>query len=470
MNQASRGLIRPYHSKLAFLNQLCDAGWVAVALWVACYFHGRIWGEQYVLAAVLGVGLFSVFAEWDDLYSSRRGAPLYQDLTRTTSAWIGVVAVLLLIGFASKRSTEYSRVTMFTWFWLAPALVISWRISVRVALRTLRRHGRNTRSVAIAGAGVLGERILRTLLENAWMGLRPVGFFDDNKPIGTRPTEGSDVQVLGDLGDMVGRAQAGAFDLVYIALPLRAEGRVRDVIDGLSNTPATVYFVPDIFAFNLLQARLVPLGGIPTIGVFETPFASVDGWVKRAEDIVLASLILLLVSVPMLLAAIGVKLSSKGPVFFRQRRYGLDGRAFTVWKFRSMTVCEDGPEIPQAKRCDPRVTRFGAFLRRTSLDELPQFFNVLLGAMSIVGPRPHAVAHNEQYRKLIHGYMLRHKVKPGITGWAQINGFRGETDTLDKMERRVEHDLWYICNWSLWLDLRIVLRTAFKGFGGRNTY
>jgi putative colanic acid biosynthesis UDP-glucose lipid carrier transferase len=341
---------------------------------------------------------------------------------------------------------------------------------MRVVLRTLRRHGRNSRTVAIAGAGVLGERILRTLLDNAWMGLRPMGFFDDHKPVGSRPVEGSDVQVLGDLGDMVARAQAGAFDIVYIALPLRAEGRVRDVIDGLSNTSATVYFVPDIFAFNLLQARLVPLGGIPTIGVFETPFASVDGWVKRVEDIVLASLILLFASVPMLLAAIGVKLSSKGPVFFRQRRYGLDGRAFLVWKFRSMTVCEDGPEIPQAKRFDPRVTPFGAFLRRTSLDELPQFFNVLLGSMSIVGPRPHAVAHNEQYRKLIHGYMLRHKVKPGITGWAQINGFRGETDTLDKMERRVEHDLWYICNWSLWLDLRIVLMTTLKGFAGRNTY
>jgi putative colanic acid biosynthesis UDP-glucose lipid carrier transferase len=464
------GLVRPYHSKLAFLRRLSDALWVAVALWIACYGHDRIWGEQYVLAATLGVGLFSLLAEWDDLNSSRRGAMLFQDVARTVSGWLGVVAVLLLVGFATKRSAAYSRVAMFTWFWLAPTLIVLWRICLRLALRTLRRRGRNSRTVAIAGAGVLGQRILQTLLENAWMGLRPVGYFDDRKLVGSRPLESSDVQVLGSLGDMVTRAQAGEFDIVYLALPLRAEQRVREVIDGLSDAASTVYFVPDIFAFNLLQARLVPLGRIPTIGVFETPFASGAGWVKRVEDIVLSFLILTLVSLPMALIAIGVKLSSRGSVFFRQHRYGLDGRQITVWKFRSMTVCEDGPDVPQAKRNDPRTTRFGAFLRRTSLDELPQFFNVLLGTMSIVGPRPHAVAHNEQYRRMIRGYMLRHKVKPGITGWAQINGYRGETDTLEKMERRVEHDLWYICNWSLWLDLRIVLSTAIKGFSGTNTY
>jgi putative colanic acid biosynthesis UDP-glucose lipid carrier transferase len=470
VHRTSRGLIRPFHSKLAFLNKLFDASWVAVALWIACYSHGGIWGEQYLLAAVIGVGLFSILAERDDLYTSRRGALLYQDLASTASAWLGVVTMLLLAGFATKRSAEYSRVAMFMWFWLAPTLVIAWRMLVRTGLRTLRRQGRNSRTVAIAGAGVLGERILHELQRSAWMGLRAVGFFDDSKAVGSSPIGSTEVKVLGDLDEMVRRAQAGAFDIVYLALPLRAESRVREVIEGLSNATVIVYFVPDIFAFNLLQARLVPLGGIPTIGVFETPFASVAGWVKRVEDIVLASLILLVVGLPMMLIAIGVKMSSKGPVLFRQRRYGLDGREIVVWKFRSMMVCEDGTAIPQAKRADPRFTRFGALLRRTSLDELPQFFNVLGGSMSIVGPRPHAVAHNEQYRRLIPGYMLRHKVKPGITGWAQIHGYRGETDTLDKMERRVEHDLWYICNWSLWLDLRIVLSTTIRGFGGHNTY
>jgi putative colanic acid biosynthesis UDP-glucose lipid carrier transferase len=212
------------------------------------------------------------------------------------------------------------------------------------------------------------------------------------------------------------------------------------------------------------------VGDIPTVSIHETPFYGVDGWVKRVEDIVLSSVILALIAIPMLIIATGVKFSSPGPVIFRQRRYGLSGQEIEVWKFRSMTVCENGDDVRQATKCDPRITAFGAFLRRTSLDELPQFINVLQGRMSIVGPRPHAIAHNEEYRKLISGYMLRHKVKPGITGWAQINGWRGETESLDKMRNRVEHDLTYIRNWSLWLDIKIILVTALKGFCGKNAY
>lgn len=192
--------------------------------------------------------------------------------------------------------------------------------------------------------------------------------------------------------------------------------------------------------------------------------------VKRAEDIVLSSLILLLIALPLLAIAAAIKLTSAGPVLFRQRRYGLDGRSIMVWKFRSMSVQENADVVLQATRNDARVTPLGAFLRRTSLDELPQFFNVLHGDMSIVGPRPHAIAHNEQYRKQVSGYMLRHKVKPGITGWAQINGWRGETDTLDKMRMRVEFDLEYIEHWSIWLDLKIILLTLFKGFVNKNAF
>jgi putative colanic acid biosynthesis UDP-glucose lipid carrier transferase len=212
------------------------------------------------------------------------------------------------------------------------------------------------------------------------------------------------------------------------------------------------------------------MGGMPMISVFDTPFYGVDGWLKRTEDLVLGTLILLLICVPMLAIAIGVKISSPGPVLFKQRRYGLNGKIVEVWKFRSMTVCEDGDKVVQASKNDARVTRFGAFIRRTSLDELPQFINVLQGSMSIVGPRPHAVAHNEQYRRLIHGYMLRHKVKPGITGWAQISGWRGETDTLEKMQKRIEFDLEYVRNWSLWLDLKIIMLTVIRGFSGSNAY
>jgi putative colanic acid biosynthesis UDP-glucose lipid carrier transferase len=238
----------------------------------------------------------------------------------------------------------------------------------------------------------------------------------------------------------------------------------------LADSAASVYLVPDIFTFQLLNARTEQIDGLPVIALRETPFYGVEGWVKRAEDMALASIILLLVAPLMAAIAVGVKLSSPGPVLFKQRRYGLDGQPIRVYKFRTMSVCEDGDQVTQAGRADARVTRFGSFLRRTSLDELPQFYNVLQGRMSIVGPRPHAVAHNEQYRRLIKGYMLRHKVRPGITGLAQVRGLRGETDTLDKMEKRVECDLSYIQSWSLQLDLKIIARTIVNGFRGENAY
>jgi len=256
---------------------------------------------------------------------------------------------------------------------------------------------------------------------------------------------------------------------VYIALALKGEERIAKLITELSDTTVSVHLVPDFFIFNFLHSRWVNLGSILTISVHESPFSGVDGWLKRAEDIVLSSLILVLIIIPMLIIAIGIKFNSPGPVLFRQCRYGVDGKSIKVWKFRSMIVC-DNETVVQAKKDDARITPFGAFLRRTSLDELPQFINVLTGEMSIVGPRPHAVAHNEEYRKLISGYMLRHKVKPGITGWAQVNGWRGETDTLKKMEKRVEHDLSYIRHWSLWWDLKIVFRTVVTGFVGKNAY
>jgi putative colanic acid biosynthesis UDP-glucose lipid carrier transferase len=250
-------------------------------------------------------------------------------------------------------------------------------------------------------------------------------------------------------------------DVVYIALPLRAERRIQELVSMLADTTATVYVVTDLFMFDLMNARWGSVGDMPVVSVFDTPFHGLGGWVKRLEDIVLASMILIMISTPMLVIGLAVKLSSKGPVFFRQTRYGLGGRPIKVLKFRSMTTCDDGPTIVQARAGDARITPLGAFLRRTSLDELPQFWNVLMGEMSVVGPRPHAVAHNELYRGKIRGYMLRHKVKPGITGWAQVNGLRGETAAVEKMERRVEHDLYYIDNWSLFWDLKIVFLTIF---------
>jgi len=220
----------------------------------------------------------------------------------------------------------------------------------------------------------------------------------------------------------------------------------------------------------LLHSRWTDIGGLPAVSVFENPLYGVDGLVKRAFDVFVAAFLLVFLAVPLLIVAIAIKVTSRGPVFFRQRRYGLDGREILVWKFRTMTVCEDGHQVTQASKQDARVTKLGAIFRRTSIDELPQLFNVLEGSMSLVGPRPHAAAHNEQYRKMIEGYMLRHKVKPGITGLAQVRGWRGETDTLEKMQRRVECDHEYIRQWSLWLDLTILFRTIFVVFARKNAY
>jgi putative colanic acid biosynthesis UDP-glucose lipid carrier transferase len=257
--------------------------------------------------------------------------------------------------------------------------------------------------------------------------------------------------------------------MVFITLPMAAERRVRELVQDLADTTVSAYLIPDVFSFDLLHSRLTGIQGIPAVSIYDSPLAD-QAWTKRAFDLCASLAILAIVAIPMIAIAIGVKMDSRGPVFFKQTRYGVRGEKIKVWKFRSMKVCEDGERVPQATRDDPRITPFGAMLRRTSLDELPQLFNVLGGSMSLIGPRPHAVAHNEFYRNHIQGYMLRHKVKPGITGLAQVNGFRGETETMDKMVGRIAYDLEYIRNWSVWLDIKILWWTAFRGFVGQQAY
>jgi putative colanic acid biosynthesis UDP-glucose lipid carrier transferase len=275
---------------------------------------------------------------------------------------------------------------------------------------------------------------------------------------------------VGTLDDLVADARQRRVEMIYVTLPMRAEGRIQGILDRLADTTASVYVVPDFFVFELLHSRWTSINGLPVVSVFENPFYGIDGLVKRGLDVILASLFLLIAGLPMAVIAAAVKLTSPGPVLFRQNRYGLDGREIPVWKFRSMRVCEDGGQVKQATRDDPRVTPLGSFLRRSSLDELPQLLNVLQGTMSLVGPRPHATAHNEHYRSRIHGYMLRHKVKPGITGLAQVNGCRGETDTLDKMENRIKFDHRYIREWSIWMDLKILLDSVKVVFSRQNAY
>jgi putative colanic acid biosynthesis UDP-glucose lipid carrier transferase len=269
-------------------------------------------------------------------------------------------------------------------------------------------------------------------------------------------------RLLGTLPDLVSFVKRNKIDVVFVALPVSHIRRVVQLLDELRDTTASVYYVPDIFAIDLIQARSGELLGIPVVALCETPYYGYRGVVKRIFDIALA-LTVLLVAMPLMLAlAVLVRLSSPGPVIFKQRRYGLDGREIMVYKYRTMTVIEDGPTIVQARKEDARVTAVGRFMRRYSLDELPQLFNVLQGHMSLVGPRPHAVAHNEEYRKLIKGYMIRHKVPPGITGLAQVNGCRGETARVEDMQARIDYDLEYLRHWSPLLDFKILFLTAVR--------
>src|SRR5258707_824912 len=258
--------------------------------------------------------------------------------------------------------------------------------------------------------------------------------------------------------------------IFYSALRWPSQPRICRVREERRDTPASIYFVPDIFVFDLIQARVDSIGDLPVVAVCETPFYGLNGLLKRASDIAFSIFILILISPLLVTIAIAVKSSSPGPILFKQRRYGVDGRKIVVYKFRTMTVAEDGDVVRQATKNDSRITRFGAFLRRTSLDELPQFINVLQGRMSVGGPRPHRVAHHELYRKLIRGYMIRHKVRPGITGLAQVNGYRGETETVEKMKARIEFDLAYLRSWSVLLDLQIILKTVVVVLRKQNAY
>ena len=450
--------------------RVVDAALIFLALGIPSLVYGREWAQREWAAATIAAVLFVLVGQSLRLYDRWRGDRLKREIVQIWWGWFVVLPTLLFLGFLSKSTADFSRFVTSTWFLLAPVLITLWRVCLRLALRSVRARGYNTRVTAIVGMTELGERLAKQIKEVSWLGMKLCGFYDDRDTERCYDMDDALGRRIGNLNDVVQAARAGEVGLVYIALPLRAEPRVIELLQKLADTTASVYMAADFFAFNLLHARWGSVGDMPVVSIHETPFYGVDGWLKQLEDFILGVLILVLIALPMLLIAIGIKLTSCGPVFFRQRRYGLDGEVIDVLKFRTMTVSEDGPDIRQATKNDERVTPFGAWLRRKSLDELPQFFNVLTGKMSIVGPRPHAVAHNEIYRKKIQGYMLRHKVKPGITGWAQINGWRGETDTLEKMEKRVEHDLTYIRNWSLLWDIQIIAMTVFGSRARENAY
>ncbi len=464
------GLIRPHEAKLDFLARTTDACWITISLWVASALYPEKWDSRHSTAAAVAVVVFYLVGQAQGLYRAWRSEPIKREFAQVWLTWAFVVPLLLLLAFVAKTSEDYSRRVILEWFGMAPTFISVWRVALRLFLQEMRARGHNTRTVAIAGASALGEELARSIQRSPWMGMRMVGFYDDRHVSRLHPIDPEAGEIKGDLDKLVAETKHGRVDVVYIALPLRAEPRINAIIRRLQDTTASVYLAYDFGGFDVLRAQWGQVGGVPVMSVVENPFHGIEGVTKRVEDLLIGSLIMSAIALPMLVIALVVRLSSKGPVFFRQRRYGLNGEEITVLKFRTMTVTEDGAEVKQATRNDIRVTRVGHFLRRTSLDELPQFIQVLTGDMSIVGPRPHAVVHNEQYRSLIQGYMLRHKVKPGITGWAQVNGWRGETDTLEKMAKRVEYDLAYIRDWALWMDLKIIMLTVLGVFRGKNAY
>ncbi len=462
--------IRQQWSLVGSFFRFADALCIGCSLWMALFFTLAPAHHWPLVVGALSVAVYFLFAELSGVYRTSRGVTPEREMICAASTWGCTLLALVAVDAVLRTSFEYSRSSLLLWFALPPMMMVVSRAIVHMLLKLLRARGINTRPFAIVGINELGIDLARNIKDSPEMGLKLIGFYDDRPEERTTDLPEDVGKRIGDLEELVDQARDGLVDFIYITFPMRAEERIKSVLNKLADTTASVYVVPDFFVFELLHSRWTNINGLPVVSVFESPLFGVDGMFKRALDLALATVSLLVAAIPMTIIAILIKRSSPGPVFFRQRRYGLDGGEIKVWKFRSMRTCEDGDRVVQATANDSRVTPLGAFLRKSSLDELPQLFNVLDGSMSLVGPRPHATAHNEEYRKLIQGYMLRHKVKPGITGLAQVNGWRGETDTLEKMERRVECDHEYIRDWSLLMDVEILFRTIFTVFSRKNAY
>jgi putative colanic acid biosynthesis UDP-glucose lipid carrier transferase len=371
--------------------------------------------------------------------------------------WLWMGALLLLTGYATGYQREFSTDVLWAWAWAAPLTELLASLALRgTAPVVVRLQGPAQRAI-IVGMNAQGRDFASCVKSSPYSRIDLAGFVDErsNDRLNTHGAH----PILGTPDELAALVAKERISLIYLSLPMASQPRILQILDGLKDTTASIYFLPDMFVTDLIQGHADEVCGMAVISVCETPFIGIHGFTKRASDVLLAFFILMLILPLMLCIALAVRLSSPGPAIFKQRRYGLDGEEILVYKFRSMRVSEDGATVTQAQKNDSRTTALGAVLRRTSMDELPQFINVLQGRMSIVGPRPHAVAHNELYRKLIKGYMVRHKVKPGITGWAQVNGFRGETDTLDKMQGRIDLDLDYLRHWTLALDIFIILKT-----------
>lgn len=453
-------------SLISMVQRFSDVFIIFIGLYLVCYFNELNFGYSGMLLSLAILTVFQMIGGITEFYRSWRGVKFYSELALIAKNWtLSMIITSGVLSLFSELDIYFTFEIISQWFITVSIGFFVCRVLIRFMFSVIRKLGYNRRRVALAGSLPVGINLMQSFKEQPWLGFVVEGVYDD---VSSHNIEGIDY--LGDLSALVADARAGKLDRIYLAMSMSEEAKIKKVVKALQDSTCSVMFIPDVFTFNILQSRTEEVNGVPVVPLFDTPLNGINMVLKRLEDIIVSSLILILIAPVLLTISCAVKISSPGPIIFRQTRYGIDGKPIVVWKFRTMNVMENDSSVLQATKNDVRITKLGRFLRRTSLDELPQFFNVLTGDMSIVGPRPHAVAHNEQYRSLIEGYMLRHKVKPGITGWAQINGWRGETDTLDKMKKRVEYDLEYIREWSILFDLKIIFLTIFKGFIGKTAY
>jgi putative colanic acid biosynthesis UDP-glucose lipid carrier transferase len=465
------GVIKNNTNKFAAAYRLIDIMLIQTLLYLSVVLYSQNYTLAYFTLSLVASAGFELFAESFTLYRSWRAGFFNEVIFYTFVCWIFSGFVVLTYLFLSKTTEDYSRTSLLLWMFSTLTTLITWRYCFQLFLWNMRRKGFNTRNIVIFGLSEKGIRLAKEVMDNPETGYRLAAFYDDREKL--RLDEEYHYYLRGNIAEgikNVKNVKMKKYDVVYITLPILAQMRIQDILFALGDSTATVHVVPDLFMYCLMHGEMSHVGNIQTISVYDNPMKGGLAVVKRLEDLILACGIMTLITIPMLVITVWIKFTSKGPVIFKQDRYGLNGRKIRMWKFRSMTVTENDAVVTQAKKGDTRITKVGAFLRRTSLDELPQFINVLKGDMSVIGPRPHAVAHNEEYRKIVDFYMLRHKVKPGITGWAQVNGARGETETVDKMKARIEFDLEYIRNWSLWLDFKIVILTVFRSFNDKNAY
>lgn len=465
-------ILKKYAGSFSFFMRLIDMVLMAfsglIAFWIR---FGHVAVSSYYLNAFLIAALLTalIFPRFD-IYASHRLENLLSILRRVILAVIAVMLSLLLLSVIVKTTIIFSRAWMFTWTLVAIISLCALRLATYLLLRWLRRYGLNQKNIVIIGTGQMADNVITRLQQDAWAGFNISCCLVDetsaesrlaiqNIPIKTMPTE------------LDAFIQEQRIDEIWIALPLKDEDKIQAILYSLRHNTVNIRLIPELNYAKLLNHSIINIRGLSIINLRTSVMTGTDYLLKWIEDKIFASCIFILISPLLLTIALAIKFTSKGPVLFKQKRHGWDGRIFTMYKFRTMKLHQEKTgQVTQATKHDPRLTPIGAFLRRTSLDELPQFLNVLKGDMSVVGPRPHAVVHNEQYKELILCYMQRHRVKPGLTGWAQVNGYRGETDTLDKMEKRIEYDLYYIENWSLWLDVKIIFMTVWTGFVNQNAY